>query len=486
MRRPPYSIAALSEALRSRHAMPTPYQQALEAIYRYIDYSRTRQAPPYSAEAYNLERMTALCARLGNPQDRLQVVHIAGSKGKGSTAAMTAAILQAAGFRTGLYTSPHLHSFRERIRLDGQLIPQERLVELWQQIRPHAEALNQTTAFEIITALAYLYFQQEQVDWAVIEVGLGGRLDATNVVRPRACAITPLSFEHTELLGNTLSLIAAEKAGIIKPGAPVVCGPQQPEAMDVIVRRAVEVGAPLATVDAVSGDWHWTVRIATAEGLLLDISGPDADFRHLQVGLAGLHQAANATVAVALVQELRRQAEIVTEDAIRSGLMAAYWPGRLERLSRQPLIVVDSAHNRHSAEQIEAALSLFPHDRLTLIFGASADKDIKGMLEVLGPHADAIIITRSYHPRAADPHVVADLAQQILPGLPVTITESAHDAIERATASSAPHELVLGVGSIFVVADLRSAWSERHPEAFHPDDWVHFSEPIDGSFTPMR
>ncbi len=466
--------------------MPTPYQQALEAIYRYIDYSRTRQAPPYSAEVYNLERMSALCARLGNPQNSLQVVHIAGSKGKGSTAAMTAAILQAAGFRTGLYTSPHLHSFRERIRLGGELIPQHRLVDLWEQIRPHAEALHQATAFEIITALAFLYFQQEQVDWAVIEVGLGGRLDATNVVRPRLCAITPLSFEHTELLGDTLSLIAAEKAGIIKPGAPVVCGPQEPEALAVIVQRAGEQGAPLTTADAIDGDWRWVVHTAAADGLLLDISGPDADFRQLWVGLAGRHQAANSTVAVALAHELKRQGEGVDEAAIRQGLAAVYWPGRLERLYQNPYLVVDSAHNRHSAEQIEAALALFPHQRLLLIFGASADKDIKGMLEVLGSHAAVIIITRSYHPRAADPLRLADLTSQTVPGIPIQITDSAHEALDLAVALHTPGDLILGVGSIFVVADLRAAWSERHPEAFAAADWVHFSEPIDGSFTPMR
>ncbi len=466
--------------------MSTPYQQALEAIYRYVDYSRTRQAPPYSADSYNLERMAALCARLGNPQDSLQAVHIAGSKGKGSTAAMMAAILQAGGFRTGLYTSPHLHSFRERIRVDGNLIPQARLVDLWEQIRSHAEALTQTTAFEIITALAFLYFQQEQVDWAVIEVGLGGRLDATNVIWPRACAITPLSLEHTELLGDTVSLIAAEKAGIIKPGAPVVSGPQQPEAIEVIARTAAQVGSRLVTVDAEAGDWRWAIRSATAEGLLVDISGPNTSFSSTHVGLAGLHQASNAVVAVAVAEELRLQGVTLTDDAIRQGLAAAYWPGRLERLSREPLIVVDSAHNRHSAEQIETALSLFPHDRLFLIFGASADKDIQGMLEVLGPHANGIIITRSYHPRAADPDTVAELARRTLPGVPIHITQSAQPALELATTQAATHDLILGVGSIFVVADLRAAWCELHPEAFRADDWVHFSEPIDGSFTPMR
>lgn len=473
-------------AAHSRPAMPTPYQQALEAIYRYVDYSRTRQAPPYNADAYNLDRMRALCARLQNPQEGLQVVHIAGSKGKGSTAAMTAAILQAAGNHTGLYTSPHLHSFRERIRLDGQLIPQERLVELWEQVRPHAEALTHTTAFEIITALAFLYFQQEHVDWAVIEVGLGGRLDATNLVHPRVCAITPLSFEHTDLLGHTLSLIAAEKAGIIKPGAPVVSGPQQPEAMTVIARTAAQVGAPLWTADENLGDWRWTVCEATAEGLRLDIAGPDANLQGLWVDLAGRHQAVNAAVAVAMVHALRQEGAALADAAIREGLAQAYWPGRLERLSQQPLIVVDSAHNRHSAEQVHAALSLFPHKRLILLFGASADKDIQGMLEVLAPQASAIIVTRSYHPRAADPDVLADYAREITPATPVHITQSPHLALDLAASLAAPDDLILGAGSIFVIADLRSAWYDLHPEAFAPDDWVHFSEPIDGSFTPMR
>ncbi len=462
----------------------TTYTQAIEAIYRYVDYSRTRQIP-YNANTYNLERMHALCARLGDPQNNYPTLHIAGSKGKGSTAAMTLAILQAAGFHTGLYTSPHLHSFRERVRLDGKLISRERIVELWEHIRPHVEALPRTTAFEIITALAFLEFSQQQVDWAVIEVGLGGRLDATNIIHPRACAITPLSYEHTDLLGNTLSLIAAEKAGIIKPGVPVVSGPQEPEAMTVIAETAANMGAPLWRVDEHNGDWHWQRRAATAEGVKLDIFGPDVALQHLWTPLTGHHQAVNAAVAVALIHSIRQQGIPISDDAIRQGLAQAYWPGRLERLSQNPLIVVDSAHNRHSAEQLHSALALYPHDRLILIFGASADKDIEGMLEVLGPAADAIIITRSFHPRAADPAELTPLAHHAAPHVPLHTTSTAQAAIALATEMAGPTDLILITGSIFVVADVRESWFALHPEAFTPNDWVRFAEPIDGSFTPI-
>lgn len=462
----------------------TTYAQALEAIYRYVDYSRTRQVP-YNTSTYNLERMHALCARLRNPQDDYPSLHIAGSKGKGSTAAMTLAILQAAGFRTGLYTSPHLHSFRERVRLDGKLISRERVVELWEQIRPHAEALSQTTAFEIITALAFLEFSQQQVDWAVIEVGLGGRLDATNVIHPRACAITPLSYEHTDLLGNTLSLIAAEKAGIIKPGIPVVSGPQEPEAMTVIAAAAATVGAPLWRVDEHDGDWRWQIRAATADGVHLDLFGPGIALQDLWTPLTGRHQAVNAAVAVALIHSIRQQGVTISDDAIRQGLAQAYWPGRLERLSQNPLIVVDSAHNRHSAEQLHSALALYPHNRLILIFGASTDKDIEGMLEVLGPAAAAIIITRSFHPRAADPTDLVPLARSTAPLAPLYTTPTTQAAIALAAEMAGPDDLILVAGSIFVVADLRESWFALHPAAFTPNDWVHFAEPIDGSFTPM-
>ena len=457
------------------------YQQVLSDIFSHVDYSRTRQIP-YNASTYNLERMHQLCERLGNPQDRFPSVHIAGSKGKGSTAAMTDAILRAAGYRTGLYTSPHLHSFRERMRVNGQLISQERLVELWERLRPHAKALEQTTTFEIITALAFMHFAEPVVDWAVLEVGLGGRLDATNVVQSQACAITSLSYEHTDLLGHTLSLIAFEKAGIIKKDVPVVVGPQSSEAMAVIEDVASEVGTRLWRVGE---DWRYRIRQSTDRGLILDINGPDAHLKDLQIPLVGEHQAANATVAVALIQSLRNNGVAISEDAIRQGLFETYWPGRLERLSDEPLVVLDSAHNHHSADRLQKALELFPYRRLILLFGASADKDIEGMLEVLAKDAAAIIVTRSFHPRAADVEMLAQLARAVAPATPVHITDDALPALELAEALAEPGDMILVTGSIFVVAATRESWLTLHPDTFSPDDWVYRSEPIDGEFTPM-
>ena len=460
------------------------YQETLRAIFAHVDYSRSRQTP-YTASTYNLDRMRALCKRMGDPQDQFPSLHIAGSKGKGSTAAIVSAVLQEAGLRTGLYTSPHLHTLRERMRIDGEMIARERLSELWLQARPTVKALERTTTFEIITLLAFLHFAQEPVDWAVLEVGLGGRLDATNVIHPRACAITSLSYDHTDLLGHTLSLIAFEKAGIIKPDVPVVVGPQAPEAMVVIEDVAQETGAHLWRVDEEQGDWRWRVREATRDGIRLDIFGPDVAYPDIWTPLAGFHQAANATVAVALIHTLRERGLDISDEAIRDGAARAYWPGRLETLAERPLLVVDSAHNRHSAERLAEALDLFSYRRLVLLFGASADKDIRGMLEVLGPRAAAIIVTRSFHPRAASPERLADLARVIVPDAPIYVAPDAAPALDLALSLVEDEDMILGTGSIFVVAALREAWNERHPEAFPEDDWVHFAEPIDAGFTPM-
>ncbi len=460
---------------------PDAYARTLREIFAHVDYSRNRQHS-YDAETYNLDRMRELVRRMGDPQDAFPIMHIAGSKGKGSTSAMATAIMQAAGYRTGLYTSPHLHTFRERLRIDGELISRQRLTDLWRQARPEVESLPGTTTFEIITLLAFLHFAAPPVDWAVLEVGLGGRLDATNVVTPSACAITALSLEHTDLLGDNIVDIAAEKAGIIKPGAPVVTGPQPPEAMTVIRQAAREAGAPLVRVGA---DWRWEIREQSPDGLQLDIYGPDSTITDVHIPLTGAHQAVNATIAVALVDALRTAGVHLSPEIIREGLSRTYWPGRLEVISRQPYILLDSAHNQDSATRLKNALATFPHQRLILLFGASADKDIAGMLEVLGQEADVIILTRSFHPRSADPAWLAQIAQPRFPGKTIQTIEETTSALAQALTLTGPDDLILVTGSIFVVAAIREAWIALHPRALPPDDWAHFSEPIDGQFTPM-
>ncbi len=457
------------------------YSRTLREIFAHVDYSRNRQHP-YNAESYNLDRMRELVRRMGDPQDQYPSIHIAGSKGKGSTSAMTTSILQTAGYHTGLYTSPHLHTFRERMRVDGQLISQQRLSELWEQARPIVRSIPKTTTFEIITLLAFMHFEQMQVDWSVIEVGLGGRLDATNVIMPAACAITALSLEHTDLLGDNIASIAAEKAGIIKPGAPIVTGPQPPEAMAVIRQAASAVDSPLIQVGEA---WRWEIREQSPHGLWLDIYGPDSTITDLQIPLTGAHQAINATVAVALVHTLKSNGVEFSAETIREGLAQTYWPGRLELLSQQPNIVLDSAHNRDSASRLNHALSIFPHQRLILLFGVSRDKDVAGMLEILGREADTIILTRSFHPRAANPIQLEKVARKLFPEKNILLTEDASPGLEQALTLARDGDLILVTGSIFVVAAVREAWAARHPLALPPDDWVHFAEPIDGEFSPM-
>jgi len=451
------------------------YQEALDYIHQFVHYGRRAQTQHRNM---GLERMHRLLALLGNPQEGLHAVHIAGSKGKGSTAAMTEAILRAAGYKTGLYTSPHLHTFRERIRINGQLISRPEVIQLAEEIKPAVDEIGNPSTFELITAMAFLHFAHQHVDWAVLEVGLGGRLDATNVVQPDICAITPLSYEHTDLLGHTLSLIAWQKAGIIKAGVPVVIAPQADEARRVLLDVAEDTGVDLIEV---AQHWHF-------EPVTHDLNGQSfrawplvapQNARTYRIKLLGTHQVVNATTVLALIERLRQKGAAIPDSAIERGLQTALWPGRLEILSEKPALVVDSAHNRDSAEKLYSALcEWFPeHDKMTLIFGASRDKNISGMLEVLSPMADRIIVTQSYHPRAA---AAADLVAQ-LPAAArdrVEIEPEIPDALTSAWATAGKNDLICVTGSIFVVAGVRETWA-RWPEATLPlDDWAYSAEPI--------
>ncbi len=460
-----------------------PYQDALDYIYGPTRYRRYG----CSAARYDLSRMHRLLERLGNPHKRFRCVHIAGTKGKGSTAALTESVLRTAGYRTGLFTSPHLHTFRERIRLDGHLIPKEDLIDLLDRCKPILETEPERTTFETITTLAFAYFAERRVDWAVLEVGLGGRLDATNVVHPAACAITSLSLDHTNLLGHTLSLIAWEKAGIIKPGVPVISAPQAKEAMKVIEDVCRTAGAELKTVGpepSGPGDptytWRWTSRNRPdLSGQSLTVYGPNGVvFEDLPVPFLGHHQLDNACVAVAILCELRDQGANVPEAALYEGMRQARWPGRLEVLAREPWIVVDSAHNVDSAQKLRVALQeWFRYQRLGLLFGASRDKDIRGMLEVFLPIADHNVVSASLHPRAADPLDLAALARSIRPGVDLTVTYRMEDALDEMLAWARPDDLILVTGSIFVVAAARAVLAERNLTRLPPDDWVYEADP---------
>jgi len=333
-------------------SLNTDYRDALACIYGFTDYEK-RGFAVYAPQFYNLERMRRLLALLGDPQRTFRAVHIAGTKGKGSTAAMIESILRAAGYRSGLYTSPHLHTFRERIQVKGSLIPEADVVRLVAQIKPLVNQVADITTFEIITGLAFAWFAEQGVEWAVLEVGLGGRLDATNVVTPVVAVITSISYDHTAILGDTLTQIATEKAGIIKSDVPVVSAPQTGEALAVIKSTCRRRDAPLTLVGC---DWTWQAGPADLDGQMFTIRHGQDSLEGLWLPLLGAHQQVNATTSVAALSVLREAGAIVPQEAIRQGLRAVYWPGRLEILGRAPLVVADSAHNGDSANKLQTSL----------------------------------------------------------------------------------------------------------------------------------
>ncbi len=456
-----------------------PYQEALDYIYA----PARAQHRGYGTAAYDLSRMRRMLARLGDPQEGFQAIHIAGTKGKGSTAAFSEAILRAAGHRTGLFTSPHLHTFCERLRVDGRLIARDDLLALLEQCRPVFDQEPERTTFEVMTALAFLHFAQRQVAWAVIETGLGGRLDPTNVLHPAATAITSISYDHTEVLGRTLAQIASEKAGIIKARCPVVTTPQAEEAMTVIRAACASAGAPLITVGpaGADADWQWSGPFAIdARGQSFDLQGPNgASFRNLRMPLLGAHQLANASAAVALTSQLAERGVALNPTAVAAGLHATRWPGRMEVIGQCPWIVVDGAHNADSARKLcEAIQAWFPRDRLGLVFGASADKDVRGMLEALLPGVHRCVVTASLHPRAATPTDLTALISALQPRLPVTAAESVAQALQEMLAWAGPDDLILVTGSLFVVGAARAALAANGQGVFAADDWVYASDPL--------
>lgn len=443
------------------------YRDALIYIYAFTDYEK-RGFAAYAPEFYNLERVRRLAALLGDPQRKFQSVHIAGTKGKGSTAAMIESILRAAGYRTGLYTSPHLHTFRERIQAGGVLIPESDVVRLVEEMQPLVSQVDDITTFEVMTGLAFAWFAEQDVEWAVLEVGLGGRLDATNIVSPAVAVITSLSLDHTSILGDTLAQIAAEKAGIIKPGTPLISAPQADEALAVIAATCERLGAPLVLVGR---DWTWELGPLVRDGQAFDVHHGQEIVAGLWIPLLGEHQVENATTATATVSLLREIGTAIPERAIRDGLRAVQWPGRLEVLGRAPLVVVDSAHNGDSARKLMDALRThYDFRRLIMIVGASADHATPELMAALLATADCAIATQTQHPRAADPAWLQERGRAL--GFPLETAKTVPQALDMALSQAGPEDLICGTGSVFVAAELRAAWFERMGLPAPPSDPV--------------
>ncbi len=438
------------------------YREALLSIFHRTDFERGSQ-PPYSERVYRLARMEELLSQFDSPHRAYRAVHIAGTKGKGSTAAFAESMLRAAGYRTGLYTSPHLHSFRERIRIGGQLISEEYVVQVLEVLRPHLEDIPGLTAFELITALAFYAFADSGVEVAVLEVGLGGRLDATNVVHPSVAVITSISYDHTQLLGDTLWLIAREKAGIIRPGALVVSAPQVPEAMTLIEEGCAGRRAELIVVG--EGDYRWLEGHATMHGQWFELDG-----KSYWIPLLGRHQIPNAVTAWAALDGMEQRAGLVVPlDARRQGLRSTCWPGRLEILHCHPYLIVDSAHNGDSASKLrQALLDFFPGRKITLVFGASADHPFTDALRELLPVVERTLVTRSRHPRAATPETLLEAATRL--GSRASIVTPVEEAVAAALQNSEINDLICVTGSIFTVADAREYWFRRNGLPLPPID----------------
>ena len=434
------------------------YKAALAYIETFIN---SEKSPDFSRQArfYNLERISHLLARLGDPHRRLKVVHVAGSKGKGSTAALIASILIHAGYKTGLFTQPHLITPRERCRINSRLISEAEFAEYVDRLKPSIEVMASPPAsrgggrvsfFEIYTALAFTYFADNAVDFAVIEVGLGGRLDATNVVDPLVSVITPISLEHTAILGDTHEAIAKEKAEIIKPNRPVVVAPQISEAQTVFETVAADRDAPM---DRVGRDIHLKRKDWSINGQSFDLTTQLACYSGLFLPLLGEHQAINAATAIACIERIRQEGYSVPPTSIHGGLKAVHWAGRMQVVGQSPVILLDGAHSPTSAEALcKAIREVFCYRRLILVVGLMRDKDLQDIGQIFCLFADEIITTQAFdNPRVTPAEEIAGAWSEI--GANFHVCPNVRAAIPLAQSIATPSDLICIAGSIYIVGE---------------------------------
>lgn len=452
------------------------YAEALAYIYGLSDFERSGKFRDDRNQ--HLLREGRLLALLGNPQQSYSCTLVAGTKGKGSTAACIESVLRAAGIRTGLYTQPDLHTFRERIRVRGKLISEQEMADLLPEVREAAERIDREGQFnpfipyEVATALALLYFQRQGVQHVVLEVGIGGRLDATNVTEPIVSVIASISFDHMNVLGNTLAEIATEKAGIIKQGKVIVTSARAPEALLPIARIAQERQAHLVRIGSVIEDtaqeeveagrlprpgYRYQPVTQSEEGQTFHVFTPQGEYRDLELPLIGQHQVENATLALATLEALRAsgQSECAwNETALRQGLRDVRWSARLEIIARQPTTIVDGAHNADSMQKLMWSLhSVFAFRRLFVVLGINADKDLPGMIQEL-TEVDTIILTRALNPRSATLERLQELIVQHAPGVRIFTANESRAAMELARTLAASDDLICATGSLYLAAEV--------------------------------
>jgi dihydrofolate synthase/folylpolyglutamate synthase len=441
------------------------YEEALAYLAQCINYE-THQPVAYDSRRFNLRAFDAFLQKLGSPHRAFPSVHIAGSKGKGSTAAMVASMLSQAGLHTGLFTQPHLVTVRERAQIDRQLISREEFAALVSELQTlvdgtaMAQQRRFRTFFELTTALSFLHFARHQVDIAVVEVGLGGRLDTTNVLTPQVAVLTPIGLEHTRLLGDTLPAIAGEKAGIVKPHSCVVSALQAPEVVEVFARRCQEQEATLLLAGR---NFQWHVEVSTCHGNRMHFDGAGQHLTDLEVPLLGRHQAANAAVALAVVSQLQQQGWPITEAHIRQGLARVRWEGRLEVLSRAPWVLLDGAHTVEAAVCLRQALTeLFPCRRVHFVLSISTDKNVAGIIATLAPIAHEVTVTRYHNPRAYDPYLLAEMVQRH--GVAVQIELDPIVALAQARSKAQATDVVCVTGSLLFLGEIKTRLQGLVPE----------------------
>ncbi len=430
------------------------YNEAINYVYHFTNYEAVPR--PHAEDNYDLRRLFEILEQLGNPHLKAKSLHITGTNGKGSTAAMLASVLTAAGYKTGLYTSPHLITTRERFMIDGKMISEAELADIVTRLKPHVEAVNQRatygklTVFEILTVLCFIYFAENKLDFQVMEVGMGGRFDATNVIKPEVCFLTAISYDHCEILGDTLTKIATEKCGIIKPGCTVISQLQKEEAAVVIQRHCQEKNVKLIKIG----------EEVTRKGLKYDFDHQEIEIQgrldtyHVSIPLLGQYQLENTAAAVAGLEVLIEKGYKISSDQIKQGLAAVQFPGRMTIVSRNPLMVLDGGHNPGAAHNLkQAILKYFKPAKRILVVGIAGDKDIPAIIHELAPVFQTVIVTRAHSQRAATTDRLAgEFAKHHITAIQ---KENVIAALEEAKKLAGAQDLIVVTGSLYVVGEAK-------------------------------